>query len=129
MLIFINNIKVQVSSDDAMQVHVSWVTIPLVVKCPNPRPITNFNIQPLYSSFGMDLKKKQVPESFFSFFFPKDQKVFLINCNLGSSLGNILYWNACIVEAECCCPCKYEIRRNGELVGVSKFLNYTGRIV
>lgn len=49
---------------------------------------------------------------------------------IGTSLGNILEWNACIVEAECCCPCTYEIVRDGVVVGTSHDrLNFTGEFL
>jgi len=45
--------------------------------------------------------------------------------SFGTNLGNILYWNACIVAAECCCPCTYEIVRDDKVIGRSNLLNYT----
>lgn len=44
----------------------------------------------------------------------------------GTLLGNDLYWNACMIATECCCPCSYEIRKNGILIGVTNNKNFTG---
>lgn len=82
------------TSDPAQPAHSHSIEIPITVQCPEPRPIWNFHLQPLTSSFG-------------------------------TSLGTILYWNACIVAAECCCPCKYEIQKNKKVLGLTTHLNYT----
>lgn len=55
-------------------------------------------------------------------------RMFFSFLSLGTSLGTILYWNACIVAAECCCPCKYEIQKNKKVLGLTTHLNYTGTL-
>jgi len=87
--------EIQIQTSDPEEfAHTEVAEIPIIVQCPPPRPIWNFNIQPLVSPMGVNL-------------------------------GIILYWNACIVEAECCCPCKYEIKKNNKTIGTSTQLNYT----
>jgi len=49
--------------------------------------------------------------------------------SLGSNLGNVLYWNACMVPNECCCPCMYEVMKDGLILGLTNELTFTDRVL
>jgi len=77
--------------------HSADIQTSLYVKCPPPRPVSHIVATPI------------IP--FYSF---------------GLQAGPIfLSWDSCGYGLWCCCPCKYRVERNGEVIGVSKYANFT----
>ena len=81
----------------AIEKHKGTATATITSLCPEPRPVTNVIAKPI--------------SPFFSF---------------GLQAGPVyIEWEGCTTPLWCCCPCKYQVHRNGELIGTSSVLNYT----
>lgn len=90
--------SVRLNTYDGYQVfHNSRAELPFQIQCPKPRPVSNIVATSITPIYSFGLQAGPV----------------------------FLTYEGCNSELWCCCPCKYRIERDGELLGFSDTLNYT----
>jgi len=90
--------QISVSVGDGNRIsHFAVKQTNMFVQCPPPRPVSHIVANPIIPFYSFGLQAGPV----------------------------FLSWEACGYGLWCCCPCKYRIERNGEIIGESDFTNFT----
>eukprot|EP01125_Pyxidicula_operculata_P017380 TRINITY_DN6081_c2_g3_i1.p1 TRINITY_DN6081_c2_g3~~TRINITY_DN6081_c2_g3_i1.p1 ORF type:complete len:838 (-),score=237.19 TRINITY_DN6081_c2_g3_i1:62-2494(-) len=119
---YVNSLELSISPNETAKFSILVETAELIppgsykIELISYDPIEDTHVQTSYLNFEVDCP---APRPIWNF------QIEEIISPFGTTLGNLLFWNACIVAADCCCPCKYEIMRDNKVIGYSKFLNYS----